>query len=221
MSIQVAIDGPAGAGKSTVSKAVAAELGFIYIDTGALYRTVALNALRQGISCDDESAVVSAMDKANIEIRYENGNQKLILNGEDVSGEIRTEAVSMGASDVAKIAGVRAGLLDLQRNLAKSGNAIMDGRDIGTSILPDADIKIFLTASVFARAKRRYDEYIQKGMEAELSAIEADIKKRDEQDMNRKVSPLKQVDDAVLVDTSDMTFEEVVECIKNMIRKIL
>ena len=221
MSIQVAIDGPAGAGKSTVSKAVAAELGFIYIDTGALYRTVALNALRQGISCDDESAVVSAMDKANIEIRYENGNQKLILNGEDVSGEIRTEAVSMGASDVAKIAGVRAGLLDLQRNLAKSGNAIMDGRDIGTSILPDADIKIFLTASVFARAKRRYDEYIQKGMEAELSAIEADIKKRDEQDMNRKVSPLKQADDAVLVDTSDMTFEEVVECIKNMIRKIL
>ena len=221
MSIQVAIDGPAGAGKSTVSKAVAAELGFIYIDTGALYRTVALNALRQGISCDDEAAVVEAMENANIEIRYENGNQKLILNGEDVSSEIRTEAVSMGASDVAKIVGVRAGLLDLQRNLAKSGNAIMDGRDICTSILPDADIKIFLTASVFARAKRRYDEYIEKGIKADLATIEEDIKKRDEQDMSRKVSPLKQADDAVLVDTSDMTFEEVVECIKNMIRKIL
>ncbi|MDD6484808.1 MAG: (d)CMP kinase [Clostridiales bacterium] len=221
MSIQVAIDGPAGAGKSSVSKAVAAKLGFIYIDTGALYRTVALHAIRNGVSTSDV-AVAELMKSADIKICYDDdGTQRIILNGEDVSEKIRTPKVSMGASDVAKIPRVRAGLLDLQRNLAKGANAVMDGRDIGTSILPDAAIKIFLTASVDARAKRRFDEYRQKGEPADLEAIKADIKKRDEQDMNRETAPLRQAEDAVLIDTSDMSFSQVVERIKSMIEKIL
>lgn len=221
MSINIAIDGPAGAGKSSVSKVIASELGFIYIDTGALYRTVALNAVNAGVATDNVEGVVRSLKNADITIKYVDNTQRVFLNGNDVSDEIRTEEISIGASNVAKMPDVRAALVDLQRDMAKSKNAIMDGRDIGTTILPDADLKIFLTASVDARAKRRYDEYIKKGETADFGEIKNEIIMRDEQDMNRKISPLKRAEDAVLVDTSDMTFDEVIECIKNKINKIL
>lgn len=221
MSINIAIDGPAGAGKSSVSKAVAEDLGFIYIDTGALYRTVALNAITSGISTNDSEKVSDSIKDADISIKYIDNTQRIFLNGEDVSDKIRTEEVSIGASNVAKIPEVREALVDLQRSLAKSKNAIMDGRDIGTAILPNADLKIFLTAGADARAKRRYDEYIKKGQQADFEKIKKDIIMRDEQDMNRKTAPLRKAEDAVLIDSSNMSFDEVVECIKNKIKKIL
>ena len=212
MSIAIAIDGPAGAGKSTISKAAAKRLGFIYIDTGALYRTVGLAASREGVDPGDAAAVDELLGKIKVGLAFnEKGEQIVLLNGEDVSGLIRTPEASMMASKISAVPAVRAFLLDLQRNMADTDNVIMDGRDIGTVILPNAKVKIFLTASAEVRAKRRYLENIEKGLPADLNEILAQIKERDERDMNRPVAPLKQADDAVLVDTSDLTIDEVVE----------
>ena len=210
-AFNIAIDGPAGAGKSTIARLVAKKLGFVYVDTGAMYRAMALYFIRRGISPEDEAAVSAAAREADILIRYEDGAQQVILNGENVSGLIRTEAVGNMASATSVYPEVRAHLLDLQRSLAKSTDVIMDGRDIGTCILPDADAKIFLTASTHVRALRRYKELEEKGERCNLQEIEQDIKERDHRDMTRAVAPLKQAADAVLVDGSDLTIEQVVE----------
>ncbi len=218
--INVAIDGPAGAGKSTIAKAASKALGYIYIDTGALYRTVGLNALRNGVDIKDDSAVAASLtDELCIELRFVDGEQRMFLNGEDVSVEIRTPDASMAASRVSAVSAVRKYLFDLQKNLAKSSNCIMDGRDIGTVVLPDADVKIFLTASPEARAKRRYKELIEKGMEASYDEVLADMIKRDYDDSHRAIAPLKQADDAVLCDTSELTLEESIELVINTIKK--
>ena len=219
MGFNVAIDGPAGAGKSTIAKRLAKELGFIYVDTGAMYRGIALYMIRQGIDSHDEEAVTKAVPDADVTIKYEDGAQKIILNGEDVSGVIRTEEVSAAASTTSAYKAVRAKLLDLQRNLAAQNDVIMDGRDIGTTILPDADVKVYLTASVECRAKRRYDELIAKGESHELKKIEEDIRQRDHQDMTREISPLKKADDAIEVDSSEMSIDEVVSTIKGLVEK--
>lgn len=217
--ISVAIDGPAGAGKSSVAKKVAKDLGFIYVDTGAMYRSVALYAIRNNINPSDEASVKERIDDIDITIKYIDGVQHIYLNGVDVSDDIRTPEVSMGASDVAKIGVVREKLVSLQRNMAKVANIIMDGRDICTTVLPDAQVKLFLTASVDARAKRRYDEMTQKGMLCEYEEIKKDIISRDKNDSERKISPLKKADDAKLLDTSDMSFDEVVDTVKNEIKE--
>lgn len=217
--ISVAIDGPAGAGKSSVAKKVAKDLGFIYVDTGAMYRSVALYAIRNNINPSDEASVKERIDDIDITIKYIDGVQHIYLNGVDVSDDIRTPEVSMGASDVAKIGVVREKLVSLQRNMAKVANIIMDGRDICTTVLPDAQVKLFLTASVDARAKRRYDEMTQKGMLCEYEEIKKDIISRDKNDSERKISPLKKADDAKLLDTSDMSFDEVVDMVKNEIKE--
>ncbi len=217
MGFNVAIDGPAGAGKSTIAKRLAKELGFIYVDTGAMYRGIALYMIKAGIDSHDEGAVSAAVGEASVTIKYEDGVQKLILKGGDVSGLIRTEEESAAASTTSAYKAVRAKLLDLQRYLAKANDVIMDGRDIGTTILPDADVKIYLTASVECRAKRRYDELIAKGESHELSKIEEDIRQRDHQDMTREISPLKKADDAVEVDSSEMNIDEVVAAIRKII----
>lgn len=206
----IAIDGPAGAGKSTIARRVAKELQFIYVDTGAMYRAMALYFLRKNISGDDEESVSEACKDIEVSILYDNGEQQVLLNGENVNGFIRTEEVSMMTSDTSKYPKVREKLLDLQRNLAKTQNVIMDGRDIGTCVLPDADLKIYLTASSAERARRRYKEQVERGISCNLEQIEKDIIARDEQDMNREVAPLKKAEDAILVDASDMTIEEVV-----------
>ena len=208
MSFNVAIDGPAGAGKSTVAKSVAALKNFIYVDTGAMYRAMALYFLRQGIDKTDENAINAVLDKVEITIRYENGAQQVILNGENVSGLIRTEEVGNMASATSVYKKVREKLVELQKDLAKKADVIMDGRDIGTCVLPDADVKVYLTASSAVRAKRRY-----------LDEIEKDIIERDYRDMHRENSPLKQADDAVLLDSSDMTLKEVVDTITALIDK--
>lgn len=205
----IAIDGPAGAGKSTIAKRAAAELGFIYVDTGAMYRSMALYFLRHGIKGDEEQRVSDACRDIEVSIEYENGEQQVILNGENVNDFIRTEEVSMMTSDTSKYPAVREKLLSLQRELAQKKNVIMDGRDIGTCVLPDADLKVYLTASSAERARRRYKEQAERGIQCDLEQIEKDIIARDEQDMNRSVSPLKQAEDAVLVDASDMTIDEV------------
>lgn len=209
----IAIDGPAGAGKSTIAKLVAKKLGFIYVDTGAMYRAIALYLLRQGIDRTNEQAVEEAVQGAKITIRYQAGAQQVLLNGEDVSGLIRTEEVGNTASAVSVYPAVRAHLLELQRDLAASADVLMDGRDIGTCILPHADTKIFLTASSRVRAMRRYKELTEKGVMCNLEEIEQDIIERDARDMNRAVAPLKQAEDAVLLDSSDMTVEEVIQAI--------
>lgn len=206
----IAIDGPAGAGKSTIAKRVAKELQFIYVDTGAMYRAMALYFLRQNISGDDEERVSEACKEIEVSLLYDNGEQQVLLNGENVNGLIRTEEVSMMTSDTSKYPKVREKLLDLQRNLAKTQNVIMDGRDIGTCVLPDADLKIYLTASSEERARRRYKEQVERGIACDLQQIEKDIIARDQQDMNREIAPLKRAEDAILVDASDMTIEEVV-----------
>ena len=208
MSFNIAIDGPAGAGKSTIAKKIAKELGFVYVDTGAMYRAMALYFLRSNISNEDEQAISRASENVEITIQYENGEQQVLLNGENVNAFIRTEEVSMMTSDTSKYKKVREKLLDLQRNLAKTQNVIMDGRDIGTCVLPDAPLKIYLTASSKERARRRYKE--QQEIECDFEQIEKDIIARDKQDMNRAVAPLKKADDAVVVDASNMTIEEVV-----------
>ena len=207
----IAIDGPAGAGKSTIAKMVAKKLGFIYVDTGAMYRAMALYFIRNGIAGDDEAAITKACEGIDVSIEYENGQQIVLLNGENVNDYIRTEEVSMMTSDTSKYPAVRSKLLDIQRNLAKVKDVIMDGRDIGTCVLPDAETKIYLTASSAERARRRYKEQVERGIECDIEQIEKDIIARDEQDMNREIAPLKQAEDAVLLDSSDMTIDEVVD----------
>lgn len=209
----IAIDGPAGAGKSTIAKMVAKKLGFIYVDTGAMYRAMALYFLRKGIGAEDEASISEACVDAGITIRYQDGAQQVILNGEDVSGLIRTEEVGNMASATSVYPAVRNHLLDLQRSLAASTDVLMDGRDIGTCILPDADAKIFLTASTAVRASRRYKELTEKGEMCNLEEIEQDIIERDQRDMNRKTAPLRQAEDAVLIDSSKMTIAEVIDAI--------
>lgn len=215
MSYNIAIDGPAGAGKSTIAKKLAASLGYIYVDTGAMYRALAYYFLTHNLDLDNEEVISNAVKDAKVEIAYEEGSQKVYLNGEDVSGIIRQEEVGNAASKTSAYKAVRAHLLSLQQDLAAQNNVIMDGRDIGTTVLPGADLKIFLTASVKTRAKRRYDELVQKGETPDLSKIEADIETRDYQDMTRKISPLTQASDAILLDSSDLGIEEVVAKIKS------
>ena len=200
MGYNVAIDGPAGAGKSTIAKLVAKEKGYICVDTGAMYRGLAVHFLKKGLSGDDKKAVIDACDDAKVTIGYENGIQQIYLNGENITEQLRTEKVGNMASE-------------LQRSLAREKDVIMDGRDIGTNILPDADVKIYLTASVETRAKRRYEELSAKGEHITLEKIMTDIKERDHRDMTREVAPLKQAEDAILVDSSNMTIDEVVRTI--------
>lgn len=211
MGYNVAIDGPAGAGKSTIAKRVAKEKGYIYVDTGAMYRGLAIYFLNQGISPDEKERVVNACEDADVTIAYEDGRQQVYLNGENITGRLREEAVGNMASKTSALPEVRAKLLELQRNLARTSDVIMDGRDIGTCVLPDADVKIYLTASTHTRAKRRYDELCEKGVSCDLKEIEKDIEERDHRDMTREIAPLKQAEDAILVDSSDMTIDEVVE----------
>ncbi len=211
MGYNVAIDGPAGAGKSTIAKLVAEEKGFIYVDTGAMYRGLAIHFLDRGIQAEETDKVIEACKDADVKIRYEDGVQQVFLNGTNITGRLRDEAVGQMTSKCSVIPEVRAKLLDLQRDLARTQDVIMDGRDIGTCVLPDADVKVYLTASVQTRAKRRYDELTAKGEACDLDEIARDIKERDERDMNRETAPLRQAEDAVLVDSSDMTIEEVVK----------
>ncbi len=217
--INVAIDGPAGAGKSTISRRAAAELGYIYIDTGALYRTVGLNALRKGVDIqNDEEIAATLTDELCVELRFIDGEQRMFLNGEDVSEAIRTPEASMAASRVSAVPAVRKYLFDLQKNLAKTNNCIMDGRDIGTVVLPDAKVKIFLTASPEARAERRYRELCEKGMTTPYEEVLADMIKRDYDDSHRAIAPLKQAEDAILCDTSNIGLEESIKLIIDTIR---
>ena len=218
MSFNIAIDGPAGAGKSTIAKKVAKELSFIYVDTGAMYRAMALYLLEKGISGDEK--IAEACHGADISIRYENGEQQVILNGENVTGLIRTEEVSKMASVTSANPAVRATLLDLQRDLAAKEDVLMDGRDIGTNILPHAQLKIYLTASVETRAKRRFLEQQEKGDTHTLEEIEEEIRDRDQRDMSREIAPLRQAEDAILVDSSDLSIDEVVERIKECYREV-
>ena len=218
MGYNVAIDGPAGAGKSTIAKLVAKEKGYIYVDTGAMYRGLAIHFLKKGIDPENKEAVAKACQDAEVTIGYENGIQQIYLNGENVTEMLRTEEVGNMASKTSAIPEVREKLLDLQRSLAREKDVIMDGRDIGTNILPDADVKIYLTASVETRAMRRYNELREKGEDCELGEIERDIRERDERDMNREIAPLKKAGDAVLIDSSDLTIEEVVERICSLCR---
>ena len=216
MGYNVAIDGPAGAGKSTVAKRVAKEMGFIYVDTGAMYRAMAVYFLKQGLKPEEADKIAEAAKGANVSIAYEDGVQQVYLNGENVTSLLRTEEVGNMASVSSAIKEVRAQIFDLQRELAKTKDVVMDGRDIGTNILPNADVKVYLTASVETRANRRFLELQEKGIACNLAEIAHDIEERDTRDMNREIAPLKQADDAVLVDSSDMTIEEVVEAIKNL-----
>ena len=213
MGYNVAIDGPAGAGKSTIAKLVAKEKGYIYVDTGAMYRAMAVYFLQEGISPQDTEKIRLAAQNADVSICYEDGIQQVYLNGSNVTDRLREEAVGNMASVSSAVREVRARLLDLQRNLAKEADVIMDGRDIGTNILPDADVKIYLTASVDTRAKRRFDELKEKGQDCDFEAIKEDIKERDARDMNREIAPLKKAEDAILVDSSEMTIDQVVETI--------
>ena len=214
--MNIAIDGPAGSGKSTVAKRLAAEMNYIYVDTGAMYRAMALYCLRAGIPADDEKAVGAACADIDVTIGYEGGVQLVYLNGENVSPFIRSEEVSRATSVISQYAPVRAKLLNLQRAVAAAHDVIMDGRDIGTCVLPDAQCKIFLTASVERRAQRRFLEQQAKGMDVKIEDIEADIRIRDQRDSNRPIAPLKQADDAVLLDTSDMNIDEVTAAIRKI-----
>ena len=214
--MNIAIDGPAGAGKSTIAKRVAKELGFIYVDTGAMYRTMALYCIRQGIAASEEARVNEAVDSITVSIGYEDGAQHVYLNDEDVTGLIRTEEVSAMTSSISVYPKVREKLLDLQRDLAASQDVIMDGRDIGTNVLPNAELKVYLTASVEERASRRYKELMEKGETCRLEEIQAEIAERDERDMNREIAPLKQAEDAVYLDTSHMSIDQVVEELKRL-----
>ncbi len=218
MGYNVAIDGPSGAGKSTIAKLVAKEKGYIYVDTGAMYRALAVYFLEKGIAPEDRAGIIAAAGEAEVSIRYEEGVQQVYLNGENISSKLRAEEVGNMASKTSIIPEVRERLLELQRSLAREKDVIMDGRDIGTNILPGADVKIYLTASVETRARRRYEELIEKGTACDYQEIAKDIQERDDRDMNREVAPLRQAADAVMVDSSDMTIEEVVEKIAGLCR---
>ncbi len=217
--INVAIDGPAGAGKSTVSRAAAKAVGYIYVDTGALYRAVGVNALRNGIDTKDKPAVAATLADISVDLVFENGEQKVLLNGEDVSTEIRTPPASMAASDVSAVPEVRAFLFDLQRDIAARNNCIMDGRDIGTVVLPDAKVKIFLTASPEERAMRRYKELIEKGNDVNYEEVLEDLVQRDYNDSHREIAPLKPAEDGVILDTTGMSLEESVNAIIEIIKE--
>ncbi len=217
----VAIDGPSGAGKSTIAKAAAKALGFVYLDTGAIYRTVAWHITMLGIGPKDTDHVPMLLDDANIVIEFQDGQQHMILNGKDITGEIRTPEISACASQLAQQPAVRDFLLDLQRNLAKEHDIIMDGRDIGTVVLPNASLKIFLTATPEKRAQRRYEEYLEKGQPAEYAQVLEDQKKRDYEDSHRKIAPLKRAKDAVVVDTTELSLQESVDTVLGLIRERL
>lgn len=219
MSVNIAIDGPAGAGKSTIAKAVAKELEFIYVDTGAMYRAMALHLLRQGIVPGEEAQMDAACENAEISIVYENGAQQVLLNGENVTGDLRREEVGNMASVSSARPRIREKLVELQRVLASQTDVVMDGRDIGTCVLPDADVKIYLTASARTRALRRCRELEEKGVSCVLEEIEAEINDRDYRDMTREISPLRKAEDAVLVDSSEMSIEEVKEAIIRLYRE--
>lgn len=219
MIYNIAIDGPAGAGKSTIAKKLAADLGYVYVDTGAMYRAMAYYFLQNNIAADDEVAISAACPDVNVTIEYKDGAQQVILNGENVNGVIRNEEVGNMASATSVYPVVRTKLVELQRQLAAKQSVIMDGRDIGTVVLPDANVKIYLTASSKVRAKRRYDELTAKGEKCDLDAIEQDIIDRDYRDMHRETSPLKQADDAVLLDSSDLDIDGVVAKMKEIIKE--
>lgn len=214
----VAIDGPAGAGKSTIAKAAAKELGFIYVDTGALYRAIAYNAVTKGV-IDDTQKIIDMLTDTNVELKYVDGVQAVYLNGDDVSAYIRTPEISMGASKVSAIPQVREFLLNLQRDIAQKNNVIMDGRDIATVVLPNADVKIFLFASPECRAQRRYKELIEKGEDVTLENVLADVNQRDYQDSHREIAPLKPSEDSVMADTSKLNLEESIQLIINIIKE--
>ena len=217
----VAIDGPAGAGKSSVAKAAAKELGFVYVDTGAIYRTIALHVLRQGVDPHDAPAVEALLPHIQVELAYTPEGQKMLLNGEDVTGLIRTPEVSMATSACSAIPAVRAYLLQLQRDLAEKNNVLMDGRDIGTVVLPGADVKIFLTASPEDRARRRFDELRKRGQEADYDTVLRDIILRDEHDTRRSAAPLRQAEDALLVDTTGNSLDESLDVLLETIKERL
>lgn len=219
--INIAIDGPAGAGKSTIAKTASKNLGYIYVDTGALYRTIGLNALRQGKNTKDPDEVVPTLADVKVSLRFVDGEQRVFLGEEDVSEAIRQNEVSMAASNVSSIPAVREFLFDLQRNIASENNCIMDGRDIGTVVLPDAKIKIYLTASAEARADRRFKELTEKGQSVDYNVILEEIKKRDYQDMNREIAPLKKAEDAILVDTTELNLEESIDYMVKVIKERL
>jgi len=221
MGINVAIDGPSGAGKSTLARKLAEKLNFIYVDTGALYRTVGLYILKNKIDPQDIDAVTEALKSIDVGLRFIGGEQHVYLNGEDVSLDIRLHEVSQYASLVSAIPVVRRFLFDTQRKLASENDVIMDGRDIGTVVLPDANVKIFLTASAEVRARRRYNELLERGQSVDFEQILADVNQRDEQDMNRPVAPLKPAEDSVLVDTSDCSFDESLSLLYNTIKERL
>lgn len=215
--VSVAIDGPAGAGKSTLARRLAADFGYIYVDTGAMFRTIGLYALRAGKDPKDNEAVNALLPNITLEFAFIEGEQHIYLNGEDVSTAIRTEEVGMAASAVGANPAVRAFLLEMQRDMARTQNILMDGRDIGTVVLPNATVKIFLTASPEARATRRWKEYQQKGIDTPYEDVLADVRQRDYQDTHRAAAPLKQAEDAVLLDTSELNFEQSFEAMKKMI----
>ncbi len=219
MAKAIAIDGPAGAGKSTIAKKVAKELGFIYVDTGAMYRAMALYMIDNGIAPEESEKISATCQSADITIKYEDGVQVVYLNGKNVNSLIRTEAVGNMASASSVNGDVRKKLVELQQKLAETTDVVMDGRDIGTVVLPNADLKVYLTASVDVRANRRYKELVEKGVECDLEAIKTDIADRDYRDMHREISPLKQADDAILVDSSDMTIDEVAERILELFKE--
>ena len=219
--INIAIDGPGGADKSTIARAVAAELGFIYVDTGALYRAVGLNALRHGIDTRNIDGIVKMLDETDVSLSFIDGEQRVMLNGEDVSTAIRLPEASMAASNVSAIPAVRQFLFDLQRKIAEENNCLMDGRDIGSVVLPNADLKLFMTASPETRAQRRFDELKAKGEDVKYSEILDELNKRDYQDSHREIAPLKQAEDAILFDTSDLSFDEVKNKLIEMIKEII
>ena len=218
MNYRIALDGPSGAGKSTIAKKLSAELGFVYVDTGAMYRTVGLYCLQNGVDIDDEAAVGAVLGNINIELKYIDGEQRILLNGTDVSKEIRMNEVSMAASKTSAYKAVRAFLLDAQRNVAKTQSVIMDGRDIGTVVLPDAEIKIFIVGDATVRAKRRHKELLEKGQNISLQEVLEDIITRDHNDTNRAEAPLRQAKDAVLLDTTYKNFEEAYESVLEIVK---
>lgn len=219
MAFNVAIDGPAGAGKSTIAKIVAKDKSYIYVDTGAMYRAMALYFIKQGIQASESEKISAAVEGADVTIEYVNGEQQVLLNGENVTPYLRTEEVGNMASASSVNGDVRKKLVELQQKLAATTNVVMDGRDIGTCVLPNAQVKVYLTASVDVRAKRRYDELVAKGQDADLETIKKDIEERDYRDMNRDISPLRQAEDAHLVDSSNLTIEESARAILDLIDK--